>query len=320
VAVDTAGNVYIADTGHNRIRKVTPDGTITTIAGNGTCCYSGDGGSAATAQLNVPVGLWVDAGGSVYVADSGNNAVRMLQPIAPGRSIGAVTNAATNQTGSVAPGEIVVIYGSGLGPQQTVQSQVSGGRVGTQLAGTTVLFNGTAAPVMYTSATQVSAVVPYAVPGNSVQVVVQYQGQSTAPVTVPLAATAPGIFTRDSSGRGAAAVTNQDGSLNSDSSPAPGGSVVTFFATGEGVTLPAGVDGSVTGSVLPQPLASVTATIGGVPATVQFAGEAPGDVAGIMQVNVMVPGNLPAGALPIVLTVGGASSQPGVTINVHGNP
>jgi uncharacterized protein (TIGR03437 family) len=316
VAVDTAGNLYIADTGHNRIRKVTPDGTIATIAGNGTCCYSGDGGSAATAQLNVPWGLWVDARGSLYVADSGNNAIRMLQPISLARSIGAVSSAATNLTGPVAPGEIVVIYGSGLGPAQTVPFQAQGGQVATQLAGTTVLFNGTAAPVMYTSATQVSAIVPYAAPGVSTQVVVQYQGLSTAPVSVPLAATAPGIFTADGTGRGAAAVINRDGSSNNSGSPAPPGSVVTFFATGEGVTVPAGVDGRVTGTVLPKPVAPVTATIGGVPATVLFAGEAPNDVAGVMQVNVTVPTNLPAGAVPLVLTVGAASSQPGVTIAV----
>ena len=84
VAVDQAGNLYIADTGHNRIRKVSPDGTITTIAGNGTCCYSGDGGPAAAAQLNLPWGLWVDGGGSVWVADSGNNAIRLLTPVAAG--------------------------------------------------------------------------------------------------------------------------------------------------------------------------------------------------------------------------------------------
>jgi len=316
VAVDTAGNLYIADTGHNRIRKVTADGAIATIAGNGACCYSGDGGSAAAAQLNAPSGLWVEGRGSVYVADSGNNAIRLLQQISPARSIAAMTSAATNLTGPVAPGEIVVIYGSGLGPAQTVQFQAGGGQVATQLAGTTVLFNGTAAPVIYTSATQASAIVPYRVAGNSAQLVVQYQGLSTAPVTIPLAATAPGIFTADGSGRGAAAAMNQDGSLNNTGAPAPAGSVVTLFATGEGVTLPAGVDGSMTGGVSPRPAAPVSVTIGGLPATVQFAAEAPNQVAGILQVNLTVPDSMPPGAAPVVLTIGGASSQPGVTLGV----
>jgi uncharacterized protein (TIGR03437 family) len=320
VAVDRAGNLYIADTGHNRILKVSTGGTIITIAGNGTCCYSGDGGSAPGAQLNMPRGLWVDAGGSVYVADSGNQAIRMLQQISAARLIGAVTNAATNQTGAVAPGELVVIYGSGLGPAQTVPFQVNAaGFVDTQLSGTAVLFNGVAGPVIYTSATQVSAIVPYGVSGNSVQMVVQYQGLSTAPVLVPLAATAPGIFTADGSGRGAAAARNQDGSLNNSGSPAAGGSIVTFYATGEGLTVPAGVDGKIAGTVLPKPIANVSATIGGVPAAVQFAGGAPNNVAGVMQVNVTVPSLLPPGAAALVVTVGTAGSPPGVTLAVRGN-
>lgn len=319
VAVDRAGNLYIADTGHNRIRRVT-GGTITTIAGNGTCCYSGDGGSAPGAQLNMPRGLWVDAGGSVYVADSGNQAIRMLQQVSAARLIGAVTNAATNQTGAVAPGELVAIYGSGLGPAQTVPFQVNGaGLVDTQLAGTEVLFNGVAGPVIYTSATQVSAIVPYGVSGNSVQMVVQYQGLSTAPVSVPLAATAPGIFSADGSGRGGAAARNQDGSLNNSGSPAAGGSIVTFYATGEGLTAPAGVDGKIAGGVLPKPIATVTVTIGGVPATVQFAGGAPNGVAGVMQVNVTVPSLLPPGSAALSITAGAASSPPGVTLAVRGN-
>ncbi len=79
VAVDAAGNLYIADYGNYRIRKVSPDGTITTIAGNGTQGHSGDGGLATSAQLNAPRGIAVDASGNIYVADS--DSVRLLQPL-----------------------------------------------------------------------------------------------------------------------------------------------------------------------------------------------------------------------------------------------
>ncbi len=78
VAVDSAGNLYIADTFNYRIRKVTTAGIISTIAGNGTCCFSGDGGAATSAQLNVPRGLAVDSSGNVYVADTSNNRIRMI--------------------------------------------------------------------------------------------------------------------------------------------------------------------------------------------------------------------------------------------------
>ena len=78
-AVDAAGNLYIADYGNYRIRKVSPDGTITTIAGNGTQGHSGDAGPAINAHLNAPRGIAVDASGNIYIADS--DSVRLLQPI-----------------------------------------------------------------------------------------------------------------------------------------------------------------------------------------------------------------------------------------------
>ena len=115
VAVDRAGNVYIADTGNHLVRRVSPGAPVTTIAGNGTCCYSGDGALALDAQLNQPWGVSVDANGNVYVADPANNAVRMLAPVSAGITVSAVTNAASNLAGAIAPGELVVLYGSGLG-------------------------------------------------------------------------------------------------------------------------------------------------------------------------------------------------------------
>ncbi len=80
VAVDNAGNVYIADYANNRIRKVTPAGIITTIAGNGKAGFSGDGGPATSASLNNPYGVAVDLKGNVYIADYGNFAVRKVAP------------------------------------------------------------------------------------------------------------------------------------------------------------------------------------------------------------------------------------------------
>jgi len=92
VAVDGAGNVFIADTGNNRVRKVSTTGVITTVAGTGTSGYSGDGGPSVSAQLNSPYGLAVDGAGKVYVADSGNGAVRVLLP-ATGATVSIVSAA-----------------------------------------------------------------------------------------------------------------------------------------------------------------------------------------------------------------------------------
>ena len=79
IAVDAEGNVYIADAGNNAIRKITAStGKISTLAGNGAAGYSGDGGPAAAATLSGPWGVAVDAAGNVYIADTGNSAIRMV--------------------------------------------------------------------------------------------------------------------------------------------------------------------------------------------------------------------------------------------------
>jgi hypothetical protein len=80
VAVDAAGALFIADTGNNRVRRVTPDGIITTVAGNGAKGFSGDGGSAVKAQLSGPTGVAIGPDGALYIADSGNNRIRKIGP------------------------------------------------------------------------------------------------------------------------------------------------------------------------------------------------------------------------------------------------
>jgi uncharacterized protein (TIGR03437 family) len=138
-------------------------------------------------------------------------------------------------------------------------------------------------------------------------------------VTIPVVAAAPGIFTANSSGTGQIAMANQNGTLNSASAPAAKGSTVTFYATGEGQTSPAGVTGGVnSGSVLPKPVLQVSVSIGGVTVQPTYAGAAGGDVAGVLQVNVVVPSGITSGnAVPVVLTVGTAQSQAGATMAVQ---
>jgi sugar lactone lactonase YvrE len=96
VAVDSAGNLYIADTLNNRIRKVL-NGVITTVAGGGACCFSGDNGPATSAQLYIPQGVAVDSAGNVYIADSGNYRVRKV-------SNGVIATVAGNGTRNLIPG------------------------------------------------------------------------------------------------------------------------------------------------------------------------------------------------------------------------
>jgi uncharacterized protein (TIGR03437 family) len=304
VAVDAADNIYTVDAS-NRVRQVYPNGLIATVAGNGSLGYSGDGGLATQAQLNTPSAIALGTNGNLYVADTANNAVRLLQYAGNGMAIGAVTNAASNLSGPVAPGEVVVLYGSGMGPAALAQYQLdpTTGLVDTNLAGTSVIFGGTPAPVLYTSATQIGVVTPRSIAGSTVQVFVKYQGQTSAPVTLPVAPVAPALFTADSSGQGQAAASNQDGSVNGAAQPAKVGSYISLWLTGAGQTNPA-----------------VLVTIGGRSVTPQYAGQAPNAVAGVMQINAQIPSGIQAGnAVPVVVEVGGVSTQAGVTVAVSGN-
>ena len=321
IAVDTAGDIFVSDNSAT-VRKIYPNGPITTIAGNGSLGYSGDGGLALSAQLNKPEGIALDPKGNLYIADAGNSAARLLQFTGSGITISAVANGASNLTGAISPGEVVVLYGSGLGPAKLVSYQAVNGTVANTLAGVSAYFNGAPAPLIYVSATQVAAVVPYAITGGSAQVFVSYQGQTSAPVTVQVAAAAPALFTLDGSGKGQAAAVNQDASINGAAKPASAGKFISLYATGFGQTNPPGRDGAINATPLPVPVAAVTATVGGKPATITpggFAGGAPGSVAGVMQVNVQVPTGLTAGNAPVVIQVGTAQTQTGVTIAVSGN-
>jgi uncharacterized protein (TIGR03437 family) len=257
----------------------------------------------------------VDAVGNLYFADSQNNRVRTIV-----NALGGIQNAASYATGAVSPGEIVVLYGTGMGPAALAYSQVDSGSglLETTVAGTTVLFNGIPAPIIYTSAGQVSAIVPYEVAGAATaQILVNYQGNNVAGGIVTVAPSAPGIFTVNS-GTGQAAALNQDTSVNSASNPAAAGSIIVLYVTGEGQTAPQGVDGKIASAAsLPAPVLPVTVTIGGQPATYAYAGAAPDEVAGVMQINASIPAGVTGNAVPVSVRIGTVSTQNGVTIAVQ---
>jgi uncharacterized protein (TIGR03437 family) len=292
VAVDAAGDLFIADTGHNQIREIPSGGQLTTIAGTGNCCYSGDGGSPTAAALNLPQGLAADASGNLFIADSGNHAVRAIEPASSAPSIAAVVNAASGQSGPVAPGEVVVVYGSGLGPG-TLAAAPSGV---TQVVNASLLFNGVAGEMLYASSRQLSAIAPAGLSGSTVTVTAVYGDiESTSPV-LPLALAAPALFTASGAGSGEAEALNQNGSLNSAANPAVAGSTVTLFATGIAA-----------GSML-------SVTIQGVSAAVQSVSTA---TPGVAQISVQVPAGLASGPAPVVLQSNGVTSPPGVTIAIQ---
>ena len=236
-----------------------------------------------------------------------------------GMTVSGVTNSASGQTGAVAPGELVSIYGSGLGPANGVSFTVdpATGGVDTALGGTRVLFGSVAAPITYASAGQINAIVPYEMAGQS-QATIEVQSQSgSASQTVQIANAAPGAYTLNSGGSGQAAAFNQDHSINAPSNPAAKGSYVTIYFTGGGQTNPPGVTGSVTGSVLQWLTQAISVTVGNQPATVTFDGSAPTFVDGVDQLNIQLSPNTPSGEQAVVITVGGVSSPATATISVQ---
>jgi uncharacterized protein (TIGR03437 family) len=223
------------------------------------------------------------------------------------------------EQGGISPGQLLTFFGQNLGPAALAGLRLdSNGLVANTLAGTRVLFDGIAAPLLYTSAGQLTAVVPYSVDGRATtQVQVEFEGRRSNTIALPVVNAAPALFTADSSGRGPGAILNENSTPNSAANPAARGSVVVLYLTGEGATSPAGVDGKPAAVPLPAPRLPVAVSIGGVDAPVLYAGGAPGLVAGVMQVNVRIPAGVPPGSQPIIVNVGSASSRPDVTLAVR---
>ena len=239
----------------------------------------------------------------------------------PTPTIAGVINAASGVVGTIAPGMAISIFGASLGPQTGTPWIVpqQGETVATSLGGTEVLFDGLPVPLLYTSSTQVNAMVPFGLSGKATtRLEVVNNGVTSAPMTVAVVPAEPGLFTADATGKGQGAILNQDYSVNGSSTPAAAGSTIMIFGTGGGVTDPASTDGSFnpmtsTGTLVATP---VTATIAGQPAQVTYSGPAPGLVAGIFQINVTIPADTLSGSQLLAVSVGNLASQT-VTVAVQ---
>jgi len=223
-----------------------------------------------------------------------------------------VRNAASLLYSPVSPGSAMILLGLQLGPAESVKAEPDAlGQYPTTLAGTQVLFDGMAAPLLLAATGQITALVPYEVAGKpAVSVVVARDGRRTSSVTLTVAASSPAIYTADGSGYGQAAVLNEDGTANSSANPAARGSTITLTVTGVGQTVPAGENGKVaSGEPLPAPAAPVTVRIGGprgtgADAQVVYAGAENGLAAGIMRIKAVIPQDAPRGNAPVSFAVG----------------
>jgi uncharacterized protein (TIGR03437 family) len=241
--------------------------------------------------------------------------------------IASITNAGSFQPGPIAPGEIVSIFGSNIGPAAPTSGTgfqpTAKGTVPTTLAGATVSFNNVDAPLLFVGPNQINAIVPYEVASSSsVDVTVQSNGATSASFNAQTVPTSPAIFALSMTGSGQGAILNQDNTVNGASNPAAKGSIIQIFGTGEGQLVPGVTTGCFTGSMLPlpEPVAMpITVIVGGQPATpITYAGEAPGEVCGVVQINATVPTNIGSGDQPVVLTIGSNTNrQQNITVAVQ---
>jgi len=332
VALDAAGNLYIADTHNQRIRMVSAaTGTITTLAGNGISGYEGDGGPATSAQLSFPLSVVVDPSGNIYIADTQNSVIRLLTP-APPVINGVITASAFGGFSLIAPGGWIEIYGSNLAADSRPWNgaDFNGVNAPTSLDGTKVSIGGQAAFISYISPGQVNALVPSNVATGVQQITVTAATGTSAAYPVIVNPTSAGMLAPGFLKIGGLQYL---GALFSDfqtfvappgaisgytSQRAKPGDVIVIFGVGFGpVTpnIPAGQIFQGGNSTLTLPLQIY---FGSTLATLQYWGLAP-SLVGVYQFNVVVP-NVPASdAVPVSFSLGGVIGAQVVLYTSVGN-
>jgi uncharacterized protein (TIGR03437 family) len=275
-----------------------------TAASSGWLSVTGGGSTPVTFMVQVnPTGLAVGTyQGSITITSTnvGTNPLTIAATLtvtpSAAISVSGFENAGSLQNTPAAPNTIFSAFGKFPGCT----------------AGAQVTADGNPTAVFYSSPTQINFLIPATVSGNaSTSLVIACAGLSSGPLPLSVAAVAPSLFTVAQTGTGQADSVNQDGSV--DAAVAPG-TVVELYGTGFGLYAPVSADG------LTRMAQAVTALIGGAPAQVLFAGQAPGYTSGLQQIDILVPVNSPQGAgipLGLVLTVGGVTTQAGLTLSVQ---
>ena len=290
IAVDREGTIFVTDYKLNRVLQIQSDGALRPIAGSGEPGFEGDNGPALAASFRAPLAVAVTES-AILVADTGNGRIRRLQRLpgevatvtappapvplpAPGKI--TVLHAALNKPAALAPGQLVSIEVENLNP-----------KLGWQLT-----FNGIPASVLQWKPAVV-AIVPATLTPGAAKVTLSGGGTESASASVQIAPSAPALFEQD----GIAMAVNSDGTLNSIQNPAPRGSVLSVFLTGVG-----------------SDPGLISANIGEIPATIWYAGDAPG-LPGVYQINLELPGGFASpGPVSISIAISGAITQDGMRV------
>ena len=337
MALDGAGNLYIADAGNHLIRKVDTAGVITTVAGSGTAGFSGDGGAAVAAQLNSPAGMALDGAGNLYIADAGNHLIRRLTPVSTPRiSAGGVVPATqTPLVSRISPNAIISVFGHEFAGTRTLNPVIDAdGGIAVNLAATCLEIGGKRAPLFVVTPGQINAQVPHDLaPGEAALTVTRGCGtaneQRSAAASATVAAVSPAFFNlvNNADGRnplvalhgGGPDLIGAPGLLpGAEFTPAAPGEVVTLYGTGFGPTEPAIAAGRIPGAAANLTNA-VAFAVGGIAVPAQdvlYAGASP-CCAGLYQFTVRLPADVPDGDATVTATVQGVSTPEGPYLTVR---
>lgn len=263
-------------------------------------------------------GLAVDASGMTYIAGAtppsstpSQAYVAKIDPTPAAISLNNVATASPYYPSTfppgleeLAPGKVIHLTGQGMGPSAPTPGIVAAGMVLTSVAGVQVTFDGTPAPLLSVSASDIECVVPFEVAGEAMtKVQVTYNGATSNIMAVPVYASAIEVLV----------VLNEDFTVNSPSNPGVAGSNMTLYITGAGQTNPASVDGEIYTSPLPLPVGTVTVNDQGPVLPVTYAAAAYGLAGGILQVNFQAPAVTPEGVISV--TANGSFAY--FTVTVH---
>jgi uncharacterized protein (TIGR03437 family) len=330
--VDGGGNIYITDEDNNRIRVIAPNGIISTVTGDGTKSFTGDGGSSLSAEIFLPEGIALGPNGAIYFVDSGNKRIRALVPSSKPPSVspgGVISAGAFGASTGIAPGSWLEIYGTNLATTTTTWSgsDFKGTTAPTSLSGTFVTIGNSAAFVEYADPSHVNVQVPSDVPVGTQQLTVTTPAGVSAPYSLSVTGTAPGLLAPPSfvlGGQSYVVALFSDGFTyvlppgaipGVPSRRAHPGDIITFYGVGFGPVTPA----IPAGQIVQQQnalLSNVIFSFGQVTASTTYAGLAPGAV-GLYQFNVVVPNVAASDSVILTFTQGGVPGKQTLVVPVQ---
>jgi uncharacterized protein (TIGR03437 family) len=316
-AVDNCGNLVTSSDGSVAATFSDGDASINMVhVGNGNWSGTWTPRSATQPQATVEY-LAISESGLTVLTGIATIKVSVVSGATSAPLTFGAANAASGAGAYISPGGLVSIYGLDLADSTVINSSLP---FPTLSGGAQVLMGGQALPLRYVGGNQVNAQVPFGLNINTTQQLVVQKGTTlSVPQALLVAPAQPGIYTQDQSGTGAAVIVDANtNTLITAGNPAKAGDIVVIYCNGLGAVAPAVPTG--TPAPLAGPLSStvntVTVSIGGINAAVNFAGLTPG-FPDLYQVNAVVPaGVIPGGAVPVLLTVAGQTSPP-VTITVQ---